>query len=307
LDDYKKPINHKKTQRHIKKIKQTHVISGKTVVFNSVIEININLGISRTKIINAIKNKTITGGFLWEYLDDTETENNFDIQNNSNTNDIKFNKNKSKGRKIQKIDPDNLTKIIKVYDNLLELLRDPVNKGMNKTSIKGAAKSNKTYGEFRWNFVEKGSDPTVCNILPTVKKAQQSSMMETILKLNDTKTEIIDSYATKREAAISINVCRETMRKIIVNQTKYNNFYYIEQSKCPLKLLKNYKKPINKFTHAKAKKIRQFNPISKESIIYNSLKEIHIKLDITDEAIISAVNNKTLCNGCLWEYYDCNK
>jgi hypothetical protein len=70
------------------------------------------------------------------------------------------------------------------------------------------------------------------------------------------------------------------------------------------KLLENYDKPMKKFVYSNAKQIKQINPLTKQSFIFNSMSDIYRKYSITSRTILNAIRNKTVCNGFLWEYYD---
>lgn len=99
---------------------------------------------------------------------------------------------KPMGRKVLKIDPDNLNKIIKIYDSISYVFRDMNNKGFVKSNILQAIKGHRIYKGYRWAFVEKNEDPNNCIIKPTVKTRRRIS--DTILEINSDKTKILNSY-----------------------------------------------------------------------------------------------------------------
>ena len=206
------------------------------------------------------------------------------------------------GQKIQKIDPDNLKNIIKVYDSMVYLLRSPENNGYQKSSIQTAIKTNKKYKGYRWNFVKKGDDPNVSNVLPTVNLKSKIPIRSSILKLNSTKTEILDSFYTKDFLWKELKISKKKLQKIIENNELYNNYYYIEYLKCPNELLLKYNKPINRIIPAHSKAIKQINPITNEVIIFNTLSELYIKYSFSSTTIIDAIENKTIHGGFLWDY-----
>ena len=218
--------------------------------------------------------------------------------------DFKIKGRKPIGRKIQKIDPNNLQNIIKVYDSMIYLLRSPENKGYQKSSIQTATKNNTTYKGFRWNFIEEGNDPNISNILPTKEYKNKAPIIDTILKLNLTKTEILESYFTKNFLAKELNLSKIKIRHIIEYGEKYNDNYYIEYYKCDKELLNKYTKPINRIIPNNSKQIKQINPITKDIVIFNNLSEIYIKFGIASTTILNVINEKILYNGFLWEYYN---
>ena len=207
-----------------------------------------------------------------------------------------------KGQKIQKIDPDNFKNIIKIYDSMIYLLRSPENNGFQKSSIQTAIKNNRIYKNFRWNFVKKGEDPTIANILPTVNFKAKPPIRSTILKLNSTKTEILDSFYTKEFLGKELKISKIKVKNIITHNKLYNNNYYIEYLKCPDDLLIKYNKPINRIIPTNSKSIKQINPLNNEVVIFNTFNEIYIKYSFCSSTLIYAIKNKTIHGGFLWEY-----
>ena len=207
-----------------------------------------------------------------------------------------------RGQKIQKIDPDNFKNIIKIYDSMIYLLRSPENNGFQKSSIQTAIKNNRIYKNFRWNFVKKGEDPTIANILPTVNFKAKPPIRSTILKLNSTKTEILDSFYTKEFLGKELKISKIKVKNIITNNELYNNNYYIEYLKCPDDLLIKYNKPINRIIPTNSKSIKQINPLNNEVVIFNTFNEIYIKYSFCSSTLIYAIKNKTIHGGFLWEY-----
>ena len=169
-------------------------------------------------------------------------------------------------------------------------------------------RKNKTiYKDFRWNFVNPDDDPQISKAEPTVLFKNKSPIINTILELNETKTEILDSYYTKNYLASKLGITKLKVRNIILNNIKYNDKYYIEYHKCPIELIQKYNKPINRILPTHSKQIKQIHPITKEIVIFNSLSEISIKLNYSSKPILDAINNKLLYGGYLWEYYNYNK
>ena len=161
---------------------------------------------------------------------------------------------KPRGQKIHKIDPNNLQNIIKTYDSMVYLLRSPECYGYNKSGILKAMSDSRIYKGFRWNFIDK-------EITPTLEYKSSTPIRDAILKLNDTKNLIIETFTTKDEAAKILGIAKLTMRNIIKNQEKHNMYYYIENSKCPLHIIEKYDKPIFGINSIHAKKIKQINNV----------------------------------------------
>lgn len=211
-----------------------------------------------------------------------------------------------KGRKVQKIDPDNFSNIIKVYDSMIYALRDPDNVGMNKPSIQNAIRDNKIYKGFRWDFVEKGDDPGVSKIGPTKNGQQKYIEVNTIVKINSDKTKILDTFRTLKFAAKNMGVGINKMRKTIDAGLILNNCYFIRIVDCPKILLEQYDKPIDKIQYANSKPIKQIHSITGNTMIFNTLSEINIKFGVSTSTIIEAIETGLVCNGFYWEFVDKN-
>ncbi|ATZ80831.1 hypothetical protein BMW23_0785 [Bodo saltans virus] len=205
--------------------------------------------------------------------------------------------------KIQKINPNDLKEIVNVYDSMICVLRDPEHKGFNKTGIKNAIKTNAIYKEFRWNYIDNDSDSNIVNVKPT--QTFSTRLTGSVIKLNSTKTEILDSFGTLYSAAKNEGMISQTLSRIINNNEKYGDYYYTMYSQCPKELLDKYDKTINK-SHRQSKLIRQINPITKQFVIFNSLDEISIKLGHKHDTVKNAIHDKVLLDGMYWEYYDKN-
>ena len=203
------------------------------------------------------------------------------------------------GKRIQKIDPNNLKKVIEVHDSMANLVHKYTN--LHPSAIYKAVKDNRIYHNFRWNFIEDTDDPKIANIEPTNEYRFKASANNTIIKLNSNKTKILDSFSTKHDLEEHLNIGRLKMSQIINKNEIYNNHYYIEYKNCPQELLDKYDKPINKMVPKYSKIIEQTNVISNQSLIFNSLTEIYNKLGITSATIMKAVKNKTVYAGYKWE------
>jgi hypothetical protein len=228
---------------------------------------------------------------LTSELSQEDSEIEMDIQHS--TIEVSVKGRKPKGKKIQKIDPYNLENVLKTYDSMIYLLRSIECTGYNKSGIQDAIKKSMIYRGYRWNYEGVSPGPTVISNQP---------ITEPILKLNESKDIILESYPTKDKAAASIGIGKLKMREIVRTGAKYNTFYFIEFSKCDKDIVKKYNKPIFGNNSVHAKKIKQTNPITNQSILFNSLNEIYIKFGISSKTLQYSIENKTTCNGSLWEF-----
>ena len=222
----------------------------------------------------------------------------FEIQNNVNEiYKIKYTTNTRapKGQKILKINPNNLTDVVETYDSMIYLLRSPNNYGCQKSCIMKAIRESKIYKNYRWNFIDKPLNATVeLKYAPPIR--------ETIIRINEEKSAIIETYLSKDIAAKHLNISKLKMRNIIRMSEKFNCGYFVEFSKCPRELIDKYDKPIYTPTHVNSKKIKQICPQTNNVVIFNNLNDICIKYGICSATIIKAINSKTIYSGSLWEY-----
>jgi phage anti-repressor protein len=268
-----------------------------TTLTKQISEYSFNLNINNNNNNNNIPNEQINS--VNKNIQDKIIQDKI-IQDNYNKTG-KVNGKKPKGRKIQQIDPLNF-KIIKIHDSMVYLLRDPTCITFQKSGIQNAVKKNYIYKGYRWNFVNPGENPNVVNIKDTVEFKNKVPNIETIVELNTDKSKILDTYATVNIIANKLGIAKTKMRKIIETSEKINNNYYVKISNCPIELLKNYNKPINKVISPHSKKIKQINPISKEVVIFDSLSDVYIKYGISSLTLIKVIQEKCIYQGSLWEY-----
>jgi hypothetical protein len=210
-----------------------------------------------------------------------------------------------KGRKIQKIDPKNLKKVVKVYESIGYVLRDPEHIGFQSKSLQDALNNHKIYRDFRWRYVGENEDSNNCEkVEPTFEYKHPTSPTDSILELNSTKTEITNSFSTRGLLAKELNISSGKLLKIISKNLMHNEHYYIELNKCPQELLDKYDKPIKRHSFKNAKKIKQINPITKQTVIFNSLSDLYRKYGYIGRTVIKAIDEKVVYHGYLWEYYN---
>lgn len=288
IEEQKIDAEHKKIDIINTLVNNGNTLTEITQVFNSI------SNISEFNNNEVIKNKEICNEDM-NYNNQSINVNN-DVKiltKNDLIRKINSKQRKPMGKRIQKINPDNLDNIIKTYDSLCYLLRSPECIDMNSSSLRDAIKKHKKYKGFRWIY--EGDE-----ILPTIKSIEL--ITGPILKLNEDKTEIIETYKCKEEVRKLLKICSKTLKKIIMNEEKHKNEYYITLSKCSEILLKNYNKPILQSYVGNSIKIKQINAETNQVCIFNSIADIRRKYIICNSTIISCIENKTEYKGFYWEY-----
>jgi hypothetical protein len=207
-----------------------------------------------------------------------------------------------KGRKIQLINPDNLTVIVKVYSSMIHVLKD--NKTYDKQAIHNAIKNNTIYKGFRWLFVNHNEN---CNIVNDIKETVVSNQSEThiIVQLKKDKNEIINSFNSIKKMKQDFKIGDRRLHKTIDESLLYNDSYFIKLENCPQVLIDKYLSDGNKLasrTSPKSKPIKKTNDITKEETIYKSITEAALQSGTSDKSITDSIKNKKLLKGFNWEY-----
>ena len=322
-----------RTNKHSYPIKQINPITKEEVIFNTFDEISVKLGFKSVTIRRSIDNDRMYAGSIWKYCkpeneesehdeeddEDDDKESEYDEEDEMENEQIKEKKahnpnndfivnidrntQRPQGKKIRKIDPENLENIITVYESMMYLLRSPGNDRLKRHGILEAIEKNTVYEGYRWNFVEKDEDPNIANAKPT-SETKRKYKADVILQLNETKTKILKSFLTKVQLCTELKISKKPLNNIIEKGTKYNGRYYVLCRDCPEELLKKFDGPtvrtirISKNMHP----IKQINPITKEEVIFNTLEEISVKLGFNAASIQKAIKNETMHGGSIWKF-----
>ena len=207
----------------------------------------------------------------------------------------------SRGRKIQKINPNNLDIVVQVYNSMIYLLRSNEGVKFLKSGVQDAIRNNTIYKGFRWCFVEHDEDPMISKAKPTNKEIS-SRITEPIVKMDNTKNKIIDIYNSQEECFLNNGLTKAKLKDLIKSQELFYNFYFIKISDCNEDILKKYNISNSQFKkYTKSKSIIAINPLTKEEIVFDTITEIPIKLGGTESSINSAIKNKNIYNGYFWK------
>ena len=224
-----------------------------------------------------------------------------EYEDKENVNNIPFKIKHSRGRKIQKINPNNLSIVVEVYNSMIYLLRSDEGVKYLKSGVQDAIRNNTIYKGFRWCFVEKDEDPMISKAKPTNTEIS-TRITEPIVKMNNSKNEIIDIYNSQEECFLNNGLTKSKLKDLIKSQELYHNVYFLKISDCDKELLKKYNinnEQLKK--NIRSKSIIAINPLSKEEMIFDTITEIPIKLGGTESSINTAIKNKTIYNGYYWK------
>ena len=220
------------------------------------------------------------------------------IENNKNNNFILTNNNivhrpASRTKPILQLNIDDLSVFKKYtgYSNIFD-----INPDYCYSQIARAIKTNKTYKNFRWCFEGDEIQPTV------ITKAAPN--VEPILELNKDKTEITNSFASKKDLFQYLHIGRVNLDNIISRNSEFKNHYYILYSQCTKVMLDNYKNPINFYSAPNSLKIKQIHPITGEEIIFSSIGILRRKYNVSHRTLHEMIAAKEIYKCFLWDYVD---
>jgi prophage antirepressor-like protein len=204
------------------------------------------------------------------------------------------------GRHIQKIDPNNLTRIVKLYKNMETLMEEKKYDVFSETGVREAIKNNTIYKKYRWMFVDNDKDPMIVhNIQPTVVSKKGGCTV--ILELNNDKSAITRHFISLNVLFFELKISKHSIKRIIVNKKLYNNHYYIYLDECPRELLDKYDTKVFNYVPKGAVKVKCIHPETKEEQIFPSLTHAYKFCKVHHKTIYKAINEKTILNGYYWE------
>lgn len=253
-------------------------------------------------IINKLIDKNMSSDEIIKILQATQKETILIKENEKQEQPIVIGNETLKGRKIQLINPDNLTIIVKVYSSMIHLLKD--NNSYDKQAIHNSIKNNTIYKGFRFLFVEHNQN---CNVVNDIKETVVSNQPEThiIVQLNKDKNEIINSFNSIKKMKQDFKIGDRKLHKTIDESLLYNDTYFMKIKDCPQALIDKYLLDGNKLasrTSSKSKPIKKINDITKEETIYKSITEAALQSGTSDKSITDSIKNKKLLKGFNWEY-----
>ena len=137
----------------------------------------------------------------------------------------KFNETDSHiGPRLQKINPNNLQQIIKVYETVTECIHE--DQRIKRPSVNKAVRENTVYYGFRWQLVDRALDPSIVyHIQPT--KDTKIQHLGYIAKLDKDKTQIISVYLDRKSAAYANEYkSSSVLDNVVKSNSIKDGFYY---------------------------------------------------------------------------------
>jgi len=202
------------------------------------------------------------------------------------------------GLRLQQINSETMT-INKVYESVAECIKE-YNFKVKRPSIVKAIEDNTVYNGFRWAFVDRNTDPNIiANILPT--KQTKTQNLGYIAKLNKEKTEILNVYLDRKNAATSNDYASSSsLDTPVKNVSLTNGHYYILYDKCDNELktgfVQKYGEPLL-YKDGVGQYNVENNLVAEFVCKYDCIKQ----LKMSDKTLTKALDNNLLYNNCYFK------
>ena len=224
--------------------------------------------LSYNQIYRSIKKNNVYKDFRWNYHGEKiNLTNKITIDGNKIENVIQLDKNK------------NFVKIYKTKSELCKLLH------IGLVKLNRYIEEEKILNEFY--YVNESSYNGDKRLLPDEFVNYEIHNSKQIRETNTETNEII-IYQTMKELYEKRGISRETLRKCIKNN----------------RVCDKYKWEYVNDTHNKnnSKRVKETNTETNEISVYDSMKLVYSKLNITLEKLRSIINNKEIINDCKYEF-----
>lgn len=146
------------------------------------------------------------------------------------------------GPRVQKINPETM-QLIKVYESATEVMNE--DHSIKRPSLSKAVSENIVYCGFRWQFVERDTDPSVLhNLQPTRKTIPKN--IDYVAKLNEAQNEILNVYLDKKTASTMNGYSIGGIDNAVKKGTATQGHYYQLYSECDEKLITKFREKYGK-------------------------------------------------------------
>ena len=212
--------------------------------------------------------------------------------------------NSSTGPIVQIYHKSDLTKVVHVYNSIIEATRDfnYNNKVASFTSIKKAHQYKTIYQDHRWHFISNRQEPNLQqprNIGETMVTQERNQGQ--IAMLNIDKTKIIKVFKLSKDAAKEILQHPSAMCTAIKHSSPLNNHYWIHWENVDVLLQDEFLKlnlPPTKQPNIRGIQIKQIHPITNEIVkLFVSYTDIQKELKISVKKIKELIESNEIYKG----------
>jgi phage anti-repressor protein len=295
-----------------RKIKEIESYNKRYEIINKLIDSS-NTDDDRNKIIKLLdSNHNIKKS-------NTDSDNNINLNNdndlssddksyyNLNNNETLINAtpHKLNGPYIQIYDKNDIKKLIKSYETYKDAIREIL--GASETSIKKAAIKHTEYCGYRWYLFNKTENSTKDDFHDIGETKKKKIRAEKIAMLNLDKTEVLQVFARKLQAAEYLGLASTNpIKKAMDNNVSYNKYNFIFWYDLSIDMRNKYEHlntDIQKPNHPKQKEVCKVNAVTNEIIEkFNSMQDVYVKYHISNKTLKKYILEDSLCNnGFKWK------
>ena len=210
----------------------------------------------------------------------------------------------STGPIVQIYHKSDLTKVVHVYNSIIEATRDfnYNNTSASFTSIKKAHQYKTIYQDHRWHFISNRQEPNLQqsrNIGETMVTQERNQGQ--IAMLNIDKTKIIKVFKLSKDAAKEISQHPSAMCTAIKHSSPLSNHYWIHWENVDVLLQDDFLKlnpPPTKQPNIRGIQIKQIHPITNEIVkLFVSYTDIQKELKISVKKIKELIESNEIYKG----------
>lgn len=212
-------------------------------------------------------------------------------------------KSQYQGPYVQMYDKDDITKVVRVFENKMDLIREFTE--LNHTQLKYAVTHRLVYHNHRWNFVNRTDDPNRSyNIGETSESHRNNTDM--VCMLSNDRSCIERVFSLQKEAAEHIGqhpsaIC-SSIRYGSLLSDKYWALWKAVSKEMQDAYLESNTLPNRSNAAKRGTQVEQLNPETREVIAtFASFNEAvkHVKTSV--KSIKKAVANNMICSGYRWQ------
>ena len=210
----------------------------------------------------------------------------------------------STGPIVQIYHKNDLTKVVQVYNSIMEATRDfnYNDKSASFTAIKKAFQNKTIYLDYRWHFISNRQEPNLDNPRDLGKTViTQERNTGQVAMLNIDKTKIIKVFPLAKDASKEINQHPSAMCSAIKYSSPLNNHYWFRWENVDISLQDEFLKSsilTPKLKNIRGTKITQFHPITNQILkTFASYTDVQKELHISVKKIKDIIENNELYKG----------
>ena len=134
------------------------------------------------------------------------------------------------GPRLQKIHPDHLHQIVKVYESVTECIQEDPR--IKRPSVNKAVRENTVYCGFRWQLVDRTLDPNIVHHIQPTKETKIQNLGY-VAQVDKEKTQILHVYLDRKSAATENGYTSSSaLDHAVKSHTLKNGYYYMLFQEC---------------------------------------------------------------------------